>query len=496
MVPQSFGDGSALTPAEVRRRASAGLLVLGTRGLAILLIGLASNVVLARLLSPRDFGLVAVGLTFVTFVGLLADGGLGAGLIRRAKPPELSELRALLGLQLIVTAVTGACVAAVAMSFGKSGLIVTVMVASTLLVALQFPGKILLERDLSYRPLAFVEVTQVLAYNLTAIGLVLAGAGVWGLALGTVVRAGVGAAGTIMVSPVRVFWPLFSWSRIRPLVAFGLRLQLVSATWLVREQGLNAAVAAVGGVATLGLSSLARRLLQIPSLLLQSLWRVSFPAMSQLVAAKEAPGRLIERAVAVAAVGTGTVLVGLAGSAPGLVPGVFGEQWRAAADVMPGACLGLVVAGSISVATQGYLYAVGDATAVLRAAVLSAVAVFVVTLPLLPSLRTWAIGIGMLASSLTEAGVLARSTRAHVSVRMARIVLAPALVGTGSGALGWYVASSSGADLLSGLAGGAVAIGSFLMGMFILRREQLSLTCQVALRAVGNARRRPARAQN
>lgn len=72
---------------ELRRRASAGIFIVATRGLAILLLGLAGNVVVARLLTPRDFGVVAIGMSFVLFTGMLSDGGLGAALIRRPEPP-------------------------------------------------------------------------------------------------------------------------------------------------------------------------------------------------------------------------------------------------------------------------------------------------------------------------------------------------------------------------------------------------------------------------
>jgi O-antigen/teichoic acid export membrane protein len=489
-TPTPFPALAALTPAEVRRRASSALVVFGTRGLAIMLIGLASNVVLARLLTPHDFGLAAIGLTFVSFVGLLSDGGLGGGLIRRARPPDISELRALLAMQLTVTVVLAAGIAAVATPLGEGGRVVALMVCSMPLVALQFPGKITLERDLRFRPLALVELSQVLAYQAVAIGLVLGGAGVWGLAIGTLARALVGATVTNLVSPVRVLRPSFSWARVRPLLAFGMRLQLISGTWLAREQGLNAAIAAIGGVATLGLFSLAKRLLEVPYLIVTSLGRISFPAMSQLLAAKEQPGRLIERALSVTVVGTGIMLVALAGSGPGLVPGVFGEQWRAAADVLPGACLGMFVAGSIAVGTQGFLFAVGDADAVLRATALSAFAVFGVTLPLLPSLGTWAIGLGMLVSSLTEATILARATRGHTPVRFASILVLPTLLAVPSAAAGWWVSVNAGEDLPAGLGGAATAVSCFLAGLMLFRRGQLSAAYQVARGAIANSRRR------
>jgi O-antigen/teichoic acid export membrane protein len=477
-----------LTSAEVKFRASAGLLVIGSRGLAILVIGLASSVVLARLLTPSDFGIVAIGLTFVTFIGLISDGGLGGGLIRREEPPSRVELGALLGLQLTVTTLLTAAVAGVAILTSEHGAVIAVVVASMPLVSLQFPGKILLERELRYRPLALVEVSQVVTYHLSAIILVLAGAGVWGLAIATVFRAAVGAAGMLKVTPMKSLRPNLDWSSVRSLIAFGFRFQLVSATWLGREQGLNVAVAAVAGTATLGLSSLARRLLEVPNLLLQSLWRVSFPAMSQLLAVKERPAPLVERALSVAVIGNGILLVGLVGSAPGLVPGLFGQQWIDAAHVLPGACLGLAVAGSVQVATQGYLYALGDVAAVLRATLLATVTMLALTVALLPTSGTWAIGSGMLAASSVEAVVLVRATNRHVTVRFAGILAVPVGAGCAAAALGWYLAASRG-DLASGILGGLVAVAGYLGVLLVLRRSMVLAAYHVVRGAVTNARR-------
>lgn len=480
---------------ELKRRASAGIFIVGSRGLAIVLLGFAGQVLLARMLTPADFGAVAVGLSFVLFVNLLADGGLGAGLIRREEPPDRRELQALAALQVSTATGLALAVTAFAPLFGRAGWVTALVVAATPLLALQIPGRIVLERALEYRKLAFVEVGQVLVFNAWAIGLVLAGAGVWGLASATVTRSAVGVVAMAWASPVGLAWPRFSWHRIRHLLGFGVRFQAVTAVWLVREQGLNGAVAAVADVSTLGLVTVARRLLEVPNLLLQSLRRVSFPAMSQVVAAKEDPAPLVERAVGLTAVGSGIILTGLAGAAPGLVPGLFGEQWREAATVLPAACLGFGIAGAVSVVSQSYLYAVGDASAVLRSGVLQTITLFGTTLPLLPLLGVRAVGLGWLACSLVEAATLGRSTARRTGARIARPLLAPLTAGTVAGGCGWLVTNSLGADLWSGLLGGSSAALLFVLLLLAFRPRLLRDSVRFGLSAVRAAtpgRRAPA----
>jgi O-antigen/teichoic acid export membrane protein len=482
----------ALEHDELKRRASAGVFIVATRGAAILLLGFAGNVVIARLLTPHDFGAVAIGMSVIVFGSLIADGGLGGGLIRRAEPPAREELEALLALQLGITTAFTVVAAAIGSMFGEIGLITALMVSSLPLVALQFPGRILLERSLSYRPLAVVEVCTVIAYHCWAIGLVLAGLGVWGLASATIAMRVVGAMTMFWVCRSSLLWPRFSWRLIQPLLGFGVRFQAVNGTWLARDQGLNAAIAAIGGVATLGLWSLAKRVMEIPALLFESFWRVSFPAMSQLLAAKQDVKPLIERAVGMAAIASGILLTGLAGSAAGLIPAVFGESWQEASDVIPLACLGVMIGGSVGVATVGYLYAVGDASAVLRAGICQAAAWIAVTLLLLPFVGVSAAGVGWLVSSVVEAVVLGRATSKWTDVRLVAPLVAPTLLGAVSIAFGWAIAALGGDDLLAGVVGGSCAVLCFVSGLIVFRRKLLLETFSFALGSMRAAASRPA----
>jgi O-antigen/teichoic acid export membrane protein len=473
---------------ELKRRASAGVLIVGTRGAAIASVGLVGQVLLARLLVPADFGAVAVGLATVAFVNLLADGGLGAALIRRDEAPTRRELQALTALQVTETVVIAAVVIAVAPALGHVGWVTALIVCSTPLLAMQIPGRIVLERALAYRRLAAVEILQVLVFNVWALAWVLSGAGVWGLATAPLARSAVGAVAMAWASPVGIPLPRFSWRRIRALLGFGLRFQAVTALWLVREQGLNLLVAALSGVTTLGLVSIARRVLEVPHLLFGALWRVSFPTMSELVARDERVSPLVERAVGITAVVAGGTLAGLAAAAPGLVPAVFGEPWRSAATILPAACLGLALAGPVSVAGQGYLYAVGDAATVLRAGVAQTAALFAVTASLLPWLGITAVGLGWLAAHLVESVLLGRATARRSGGRLLRPLLGPVAAATVAGGAGWFVTTSLPGDLGPALLGAASAGLLFLALTWVVDRHLLGESARFVVAAVHAAR--------
>jgi O-antigen/teichoic acid export membrane protein len=473
--------------AALKERALGGVFIVAGRGVVILLVAFGGTVVLARLLTPADFGIVAIGTAVVMVVALLSDGGLGAALIRRPEPPTMRELQALTGLQLSVTLVLAVAFALVAVPLGTVAEIVALMAASMPIVALSFPGRILLERDLSYRPLAVFEIAQIVTYYSTAICLVLAGYGVWGLASATVAMRVVGLLFMWKISPVGLVRPKFAYREMRALLGFGVQFQAVNATWLVRDLCLSTFTAAIAGAATLGLWTLAKRLLEPPVLIFESLLRVSFPTVSHLVAAKADTSRLIERGVSLAIVANGLILSGLAASAPGLVPGLFGQHWQAASYAVPGACLGLAISGSVIVATQSYLYAVGDAAVPLRANGVQAVVWVVVAMALLPALGVAAIGLGWAISAVFEVFVVQHGLRKWTSVSLTPLLIGPVMLGIVAGGLGWLLAEFAGTNLLSGILGGLLASSLFLVGMLAFRRSLVVEIVHLGRRATRSA---------
>jgi O-antigen/teichoic acid export membrane protein len=483
-TPSAPANRQAQTRHDIKRQAGAGAVILATRAVATAFVALLGNLVLARLLLPQDFGAVAVGMSVVLVARFFADAGIGANLVRRAESAERADLENLLGVQLLMTVGLAGVVAAVAWPLGTAGQITAVMVASLPITALQSPAVVVCERRLSYRPLALVEISESVAHYSWAIATVAAGWGVWGLASAVIVRAFTGTAILFCLSEVRVLRPRLSWRRIRGLLPFGIRYQLFGLALLARDQVLNLGTAAVGGLALLGLWTVARRFLQIPFLLFTSLWRVSFPAMSRLANAGEPPGPLIERGVGLVAVATGLLLTPLVGAGPALVPAVLGDRWADAASVLPWASLGLMIGGPVSVSTAGFLWAVGDASTPLRAVVYHGTAWIAVSLALIPVLGVTALGVGWLAAAVVDAVVLGRGARRKADIRLARLLLIPAGVASASAAVGWIVSSSAETTMTSALVGAGLSELLYVCGLLLLSRPSLAEMFSVTGRAI------------
>jgi O-antigen/teichoic acid export membrane protein len=205
--------------------------------------------------------------------------------------------------------------------------------------------------------------------------------------------------------------------------------------------------------------------------LFQSLWRVSFPAMSQLLAAGEDPRPLLERASSTATVATALVLAPCAASSPMLVPAIFGEPWHRSGAIVAISCVGLIVSGPISVATAGYLYAVGDAAAVLRATAVHGLAWVATALVLLPWIGPIGIGVGLLVGSSIDAVLLARPAARRTGARLLHHVApgtAIALVGV---ACGISVGSFPHSQPLGGVIAGVTSFVVCVAALFAARRD-------------------------
>lgn len=472
------------TGLEVKRLAATGIAAVGLRSVAIRLIAFGGTIVVARLIIPRDLGIIAIGTTLVMVFTFVGDAGIGAGLIRGARAPERKDLQAFLGLQLLVTLVLAGVTAAIGLSHGLVGQVTTLMVAALPLTAFRTPGVIMFERNLRYQPLVVVELLETVVYYLWAIATLVAGWGVWGLASASPVRAAAGAILMSAISPAGFLLPIASWSRVRGLLRFGLQYQAVSAVALIRDQGINIGTAVISGLSVLGFWNLAYRILQVPYLVFDAAWRVSFPAMARFIGTGEDPKPVMERGLAMAAFVTGGVLAAMVGSAPGLVPGVFGHQWAPVTPVLPWAALGLMFGGPVSVATGGYLYAVGDAMTVLSATILHTLAWFVVGFPLLHIVGLQAIGIGWFAANLVEAIVLGLRTRRHTPIDFVQPLLLPFAIGACAALAGWLAATALGSTFGAGIVGGLLAAVVYVGPMIVLRRRLARDLLDVGGRAV------------
>jgi O-antigen/teichoic acid export membrane protein len=477
-----------LASSEVRHRALRGAVALIGRGTALRGLGLLTNLVLARILVPREFGELAIGLTVVALANLFVTGGLGATLVRRPETPRRSELQGVLAMQLALGAVIALATAAVALPFGRTGVVTSIMALALPVTAIRTPSVVLTERRMQYGPIVLSEVTETAVYAVLAIGAALAGLGVYGVAAAGLVRAFTGSVSMLITVPEGRLWPRLHWAQVRPILGFGAKFQAASLIGVSRDQGLNVGVAAVGSLSALGLWGLAYRLLQAPYLMFEALWRVSFPAVARMLDAGEDVREPLQRAAATLTVAVGVVLVALAGSAWDLVPFAFGGRWSSAAPAVALPCIGMLFSGPISVVSAGFLYARGDAGSALRATGISSIVTVACSVVLVGATgEVWGIGVGQFLGAVVEAVIFLRATHRHGLDGIATRAVATTACGAVAATAGWLACQSISSHVLGTLVSIPLSVAVFGMALGLVDFRALRETARLGRRTMRSA---------
>ena len=440
------------------------------------LLWLGALAVLARILAPRDFGLLAFALVYITYVETVADLGTGSALIfwpdRRDEAAQVTFVSsALAGLGWCVLTLLAAPWIA---GFFHSPEGVPILRALALSFPLKFLGTThdaICQKDMRFRVRLIPEVAMAVGKAGVAVGLALAGFGVWSLVWGQLVGLAAWTVALWLVVPWRPRWRWPSSDLVRPMLAYGRGIVAVNVLAAITHHADLVIVGRMMGARILGLYQMAYKVPEMTVIV--SIWvvgKVLFPAFSRAHAADaagEEVGRIYVRALRWIALLTVPASLGLALVAEPLVLTVFGERWREAAPILRALALytGLRALGSHA---GDVLKATGRPG--LLAAIAVAKAVLMVPLLLLAARS------GPVAVALTMAGVTAVTLLFNVAAvcRLARVsprallaALRPSLLagaGMAAALLGWQRLAGP-AGLATAVVVGAVA---YLLGLLLM----------------------------
>lgn len=316
--------------------------------------------VLARLLTPEEFGIVAIAQTILSFAEVLQQMGLGSALVqtdRLSKKMERSAVSAVLVTSLAICGLIFLFVDEFARWFQTPELpqIMPVLLLSFVLTALNGPSIMLLNRDMRFRELAIAQLASyVVGYGAVAIVLAMLGFSYWSLIWATLVQAAFYFVAAHWLRPV---WPTLrpDWGDLKVLFNFGGGMMLAQVLNKVARRGDNLVVAATLGSAPLGYYSRAYSLMDMANQLFGTvLYKVLFPAFSErrrlgAAADKRSETFVIAHFFVAALMAPTSVLMALL--APEIVRLLLGPQWDAAAPVL--GVLGLAMYFRLSYKVSG-----------------------------------------------------------------------------------------------------------------------------------------------
>jgi O-antigen/teichoic acid export membrane protein len=225
--------------------------------------------ILARLLSPADYGVVAIAMPFALFAMMLADAGIGMSLVRTPATDRVAWstsfwLCVALGVVFALAMAAAAPIAAAA--FEEPSL--TPLIASLSFVVIAQAVHLIpiaaLQQQGRFATIAFTELASTAAGIGTAVYAALAGAGAWALILQQVAFFAVRVVLVCSLSPFRPLWR-FDWPAVRGHVLFGRDVLGVSLVSYFARSADNWIVAKALGSSVVGLYSMAFQFARLPA---------------------------------------------------------------------------------------------------------------------------------------------------------------------------------------------------------------------------------------
>jgi PST family polysaccharide transporter len=242
--------------------------------------------VLARLVSPEQFGLVAATVILITFSEIISDCGIGAALIQRKRLTD-EHVRTALTLTVLLSIAVWAGIAlgapAIASFFRLPALTPLIRVGGLSFVIRSLSvGDFMLARRMRFRALAMIELASYATYAVVAVFLAARGWGAWALVDGQVCAAVVYAMllWVVVPTPAR---PCLAREPVQDLISYGGGQFLGRiGNWLAM-QGDNFVVGRTLGADALGLYGRSYAMMSLPANLFgQVANEVLFPAMASV----------------------------------------------------------------------------------------------------------------------------------------------------------------------------------------------------------------------
>lgn len=364
---RSGHSGSDLDEWLQRPGARGGLSTKVARGISWTLLGswlgaavqIGTTVVLARLLTPDDFGLMAMALTLTVLVSQFRQLGLSQAVVQRVDL-RWDQVNALFWINAVAGVVLAALVAAsgfpLAAFYSEPALIPICLVlgAGFIVSGLSVQHGALLNRTMQFRRIALRNLTAGVLSSAAAVAAALLGMGVWSLVVQNV---------SALVLATLLNWLAVPWRPARPrhlrralpLLTFGAHVSIATTFHTVSRQADNVIIGRFLDAGALGLYTRAYSLLMLPLTQLKTpVQAVMVPALAAL---QEDPVRY-RHAYRVAISGLAhvgmPVVVIMMTVAHELIDVMLGPQWSRAAGIFQ--LLALVGFIQLVSTTTGWIY--------------------------------------------------------------------------------------------------------------------------------------------
>ena len=224
----------------LKEKAASGMMWSALQKYSSMIISFISGIILARLLTPYDYGCIGMLSIFMVISEVFIDGGFASALIQKKKPTQTDYSTIFywnLAMSVIVYLVLYFCAPAIS-RFYKTPLLCSVLRVQGIVLfiyAFKIVQQNQLMKNLNFKVLSVTTITTSLIALCITIILAYRGFGVWALVTHNLVAAAIPAIVFWFFVKLRPLW-VFSWASFKELFSFGFFVFLTHLFDRIRQQ--------------------------------------------------------------------------------------------------------------------------------------------------------------------------------------------------------------------------------------------------------------------
>jgi O-antigen/teichoic acid export membrane protein len=331
-VPLSECTCGCIVLEQVKKLSIRALLWSASESLGLALLSLAVFILLARLLQPEDFGVVALAGVFVFSFNLIIGTSFADALVQRIElKPSHKDVAfwTTMVVSLLLAGASFALAPFVADQTNEPQIaeVLPWLALSMPLNAIATVQTALFRRALQFRVIAVRSLAGRTVGAAVGVGLALGGFGVWSL----VGQQLAGVAVTNLALALRSSWRprlRFSFRRLRELAGFGVHVSASQTINGISEQAVTFAVGILFGTTQLGYFTIAWRVVQlIRALIGSAVYHVGFSAFSRLQQDRETLANAVLQSTRFSCLFGFPIGVGISVLAGPIIILLFGQRW-------------------------------------------------------------------------------------------------------------------------------------------------------------------------
>ncbi|MBQ8035068.1 MAG: lipopolysaccharide biosynthesis protein [Bacteroidales bacterium] len=297
------------------------------------------SIILARILSPEEFGLVGMIAIFIALGNSLMDSGFSGALIRKENVTD-KDLSTVfytnLILSIIIYAILFVSAPFIAEFLNTPILVKLVRILSLSVLIMSFTQvqKVNFIRKIDFRTQAIISLAASLVSGIASIWMALDGYGVWSLVVQQLSKQ---AVVSLLLWIFSTWKPsiIFSWSSFKEMFSFGSKLLACSIISVIWNEIYSLVIGKMYNPVSVGYFTRAEKFKGlVTSNIGQVVQRVGYPVMSSIQSDPQRQVRVYRKVVRLTMLITSTLVMGLIGCADAMIEVLIGAKWLPAAEYL------------------------------------------------------------------------------------------------------------------------------------------------------------------